>query len=459
MGRILESFRQVVRDRADDLAWMAPASGRSASFRELAERVAASRLHFADAEGRRVALAVDDGAVFIELFLALRLTGLEVVLLDATLPRAQLTRLAESLGAQSLLVGNQTLGTSSFEQLSLADAVDLPAPRGTDIIKVTSGCTGEPVGVCFTEEALWTGVRQIAAGMEIDARDRVLLAISLSHSYGFDNGVLSLAVLGTPLILQSDVYPHALVEVMRQTEATFFPAVPPLVRALTRHESWPSDLALRRVICAAGPLAAGDARRFREVTGRPVHQFYGCTESGGICFEREPDASLAEGTVGTPLPGVDVRLDPQGRVEVRSRANWLGRLGEESTADARVVRPGDIGEWTSSGRLRLTGRTADILKVGGRKVHASRIESALRAIDGVDEAAVVGIEDAARGDRVVAFLVSNAEAIDLAGLPADLAPREVHRLTSMPYTGRGKLDREELRRLAGLQGSQRFIVD
>ena len=134
-------------------------------------------------------------------------------------------------------------------------------------------------------------------------------------------------------------------------------------------------------------------------------------------------------------------------MHVHSRANYIGYLGKDhDSSGPHVVVTGDSAEWAEGGRLRLTGRTADLLNVGGKKVAVTVLEEALRALPGVREAAVVGVEDASRGDRIVAFLVSD-RAFDYRDT-VSLGVREVRRLDSLPYTDRGKLDRRRLRELA-----------
>ena len=147
------------------------------------------------------------------------------------------------------------------------------------------------------------------------------------------------------------------------------------------------------------------------------------------------------------MPGVQIDLDDDGRVVVTSEANRLGELGAPLLTDRRVVA-GDLAEWTPEGRLRLVGRSADFLDIGGRKVPAAKIERVLLALPGVGDAAVVGVADPVRGDRVVAFLVADRWPVSTAGLDRSLAPREMRRLEALPYSGRGKLDRAELRRRA-----------
>ena len=113
---------------------------------------------------------------------------------------------------------------------------------------------------------------------------------------------------------------------------------------------------------------------------------------------------------------------------------------------------GDTAELGPDGRLRLTGRTAEIFNVGGRKIAAATLEAALRGATGVEELAVVGIDDPVRGDRLVAFLVANGRRVDVSSLPSSLQPREVRLVATLPYTERGKLDRQRLREWARSRG-------
>ncbi|HKI87336.1 MAG TPA: AMP-binding protein, partial [Thermoanaerobaculia bacterium] len=247
--------------------------------------------------------------------------------------------------------------------------------------------------------------------------------------------------------------PARIIDTIIEAEISELPLVPPLVYALAESD-WPARKAPRLVISAGGPLAPEIADRFLARTGSPVHQFYGATECGGICFERCPTAPEALATVGAPLPGVRVELGEGGIVQVHSPANYCARFGESVVAERKIVEPGDTAEWTVEGRLRLTGRSADILNIGGRKVAAVVIERALLELDGVEQAAVVGVEDAVRGDRVVAFVVAGSSP-DLSSLAAGLIPREVRRVDHLPFTTRGKLDRERLRAWASTRSESK----
>ena len=454
MSILYQHFERRVRDTPDRLALWSRGERERLSFADLSGRVDFWTERLREGGPEPIALATGNGVAFPALFLAAVRAGIPVVAMDGTLSPDDKADLCRRLGIPRLLHPDASPGEALGPRVTSHRVPGLESvhpPRGCALVKLTSGSTGDPVGVCLAEESLVHGIHQIAAGMEIDESDRILIAIPLSHSYGFDNGVLSLAVLGTPLILEPRYFPGPLLQALHEGDVTFFPTVPPLVRALAGAR-WPEDLTLRTVICAGGPLSLECADAFHERSGRRVHQFYGSTETGGISYERSPGEPGSRGTVGHPLPGVEITLDEERRVRVASAANYGARLGEDEVLTERVVVTGDTAEWTTEGRLRLTGRASELLNVGGRRISALAVEQALSRVPGVREVAVVGVADVARGDRLVAFVVSDEGALDFAAVPRHLCPREVRRIEQLPYTDRGKLDRHRLRALAGGDG-------
>ncbi|MEM9553742.1 MAG: class I adenylate-forming enzyme family protein [Acidobacteriota bacterium] len=468
MGPLLDAFDRWRRDQPARPALWSRGEGRRLDFAALDAEVETWRRRltagaFDLGPHRPVALALANRVAQPALVLALWRLGVPVVSVDAAAPGVDRVALCRRLGVTRLLHVPRPVPMSSESEAlpstPLGDDIVLHAidqhadgsplepvrpPDGTVLVKLTSGSTGVPGGACYDAASLHAGITQIAVGMEIGDDDRVLILLPLSHSYGFDNGVLSLVVVGTPLVLQPDCYPRQVLRAAAESDATVVPLVPPLVRSLGG-VAWP-DHRLRRMLCAGGMLHADAAASLHAAAGVPVHDFYGSSETGGICFESAPDEAAAAGTVGRPLPGVDVSLDDEGRVVVDSAANRIAAWREPARRDDRRVRTGDLGAFTPEGRLRLVGRSADILNIGCRKVPAAHVERALRGLDGVREAAVVGVPDPMRGDRVVAFLVADRWPIDVRGLGTGLAPREVHRVDALPFTQRGKLDRAALRR-------------
>jgi len=402
-----------------------------------------------EGSGARAPLAAEDLApsaagntvAFIADFLAARRAGRIFVAIDRTMPPAEREELLARLAHGGV-------------------------PPETAVIKVTSGSTGKAKGVALTEAALLAGVRNILSTMGIGTEDVNLAAISLSHSYGFDNLVLPLIVLGTPMVLLETFTPRAVLDALARRRATFVPLVPVMYEALWGLDGdWSS---VRRCISAGSPLDPALARRFRERTGRKIHTFYGASECGGIAFDRTDDPAPPRGSVGTPLDGVRIDLADDGRVRVHSESVALGPLppdaaepwapGASPSAPKRVGAyvTGDLGEIDGQGRIVLTGRAKDVINVAGRKVAPAEIEACLLGLGGVAEAVVLGVPDPVRGEAIGALVVtaqgSGADEARLLAhcresLPAWKVPRVVRVVRALPRDGRGKLARKEIRAL------------
>lgn len=442
------SFERQVRDRARQTAIHSSSERRSVTFAEMGERVRAwvTALRRAGVTaGQIVSLALGNLLAFPEMFFALRSLDAAALLVDDATPAV-----SAKMGASWIVhrgVGESLDGAPDADIRLTSVRPEVSVPDGTALIKLTSGSTLSPRGACFTEEALVEGIDHILRGMEITGDDRVLISIPLSHGYGFDNGVLSLAAAGTPLVLQSDVLPGALLRALREHEVTFFPAVPALIRAMGQ-VAWPKPLALRRVISASAPLSRDAAEAFTRASGLPVCQFFGSTETGGISFENRPDDPRAEGCVGTPLPGVRIELADDDIVRVHSKANRFAVLPEQPVP--AYVETGDRASWTAEGRLRLEGRATLVANVGGLKVDLGALDAFFRGLPGVDDAAAVPVDDPARGHRVVAYIETAAytEAglleICRERLSAREVPSEIRIMGRLPRNARGKLDRSAL---------------
>lgn len=449
-----DAFARQVAARGGETALWSEGERLALSFGEVAARAAAWAEALRGVVGMG-ALATGNSASFVELFIALRGLGTPVLSLDAALGAA-LPDVARRMRASVLLHRDPALGGDPLPgspdpsvRLLRTGAPEAP-PAGTAVAKMTSGSTRHPRAACFTEEALVEGVAQIREGMGLSASDRVLVSIPLSHSYGFDNGVLSLAAIGTPLVLQPDVFPAALLSTIQELGVTFFPAVPALIRALAG-VAWPGGLALRKVISASAPLPREDAAAFARASGIRVQEFLGATECGGIAFERRPADPAAEGCVGHPLPGVRIELHAEG-MRVHSRANRFAVLPPEEVP--AWVETGDRTCVTREGRLRLLGRARLTANVGGFKVDLGAIDAFLRGLPGVGEAAALPVEDSSRGQRVVAYVEAREQTserlLELCRerLSVREVPSEIRVLENLPRNGRGKLDREALAALA-----------
>jgi acyl-coenzyme A synthetase/AMP-(fatty) acid ligase len=392
--------------------------------------------------GQTVAFSEPNGANWLAIFLGLQELGAAALPLDASLPNGQLPSAAAALGAHWLVDAG-----AEWQRLTTETAAD---NGDICVIKTTSGTSGEPRPLAFTSGNMLADGRQICATMEIGASDRNLGAIPFGHSYGLGSLVMPLIIQGTSIISSSEMLPEALAALVHQFGATVLPSVPAVLRAMAESASLdPARLrTLRRVISAGAPLRPGVAAEFSTRLGLQIQNFYGSSETGGICFDRTGDATLTGRSVGTPLEGVEIQLDEDDRIMVRSAA---------------VVSPGehklpDLGAWGPHGELVLTGRAAPLANIGGRKVAPAEIERALRSLAGVSDAWVgvgtrkIGGRNGAGGEDFLMAAVETElarEEIQKAlteHLPPWQVPRSLWVAPSLPRTARGKLDRPELER-------------
>src|SRR5205085_9861704 len=175
------------------------------------------------------------------------------------------------------------------------------------LLKLTSGTTAAPRAIRFRSEQLLADCSQICQTMGLAGDDVNFAVIPLSHSYGFSNLVTPLLVFGIPMVLSRDRMPRAVLDDLARTGATVFPGMPIFYQAFCELEKAPSLPKLRLCISAGAPLPLEIAYKFREKFGHSIHSFYGSSECGGICYDRE--ARLLEaGFVGPPMDGVSLDL-------------------------------------------------------------------------------------------------------------------------------------------------------
>ncbi len=289
--------------------------------------------------------------------------------------------------------------------------VPLPEEMPSDIchVKKTSGSTGASRLVGFKACQLAADARQIVHSMGLSADRPNLGTISLAHSYGFSNLVLTLLLHGIPLHLADSPFPDAIRRILARNDPFVLPAVPALWR------SWEdAGLDFSRVslaISAGAPLSSDLERRVLERTGLKIHNFYGASECGGIAFDGSCVLRGDETLAGSAFSGVGLALLPDGRLEVSSPAVGCGYLDDPGNSSFRngCFVTGDLARLdpgNQSPMLRLLGRSGDVIHVAGRKIAPTQVEEALQRLPGVEHCLVFGAPspDQQRGEMVVAVI-------------------------------------------------------
>ena len=262
------------------------------------------------------------------------------------------------------------------------------------LFKLTSGTTATPRMIRFRSEQLLADCDQICETMGITDQDLNFGVIPVSHSYGFSNLITPLIARGVPMVISRDRTPRAVLDDVARTHATVFPGMPLFYQAFCEMEKIPELPKLRLCISAGAPLPLSVAQKFGQRFGRPIHSFYGASECGGICYDREGTVDI-EGYVGTPMKGVDLEvIDPNAessQVRVRSAAVGDGYFpdADEQRLGKNVFVPDDLLRRCGQG-FKIVGRVSDLINVAGKKVNPVEIEDALLRLPGVRQAVAFG---------------------------------------------------------------------
>lgn len=404
---------------------------------------------FADAgltAGDAIAIQLPNSVDFVASFLAALRLRLVVVPIDRDAPETEVATILSHFSVRGLVYRAETTS------LSIRGMHDRPAvPAEARLIKLTSGSTGLPKGIVTTEANLIADCTNICATMGIAPEDVNLGAIPFSHSYGFSNLVMPLLLQGTAIVVSNDYLPQSLLELANRHRCTVAPLIPMVFAHLVAAAHGAFET-VRVFLSAGAPLPVSTSRRFRERFGTDIHSFYGCSECGGIAYDRRGGA-VERGTVGAAMDGVTLELAGS-RLTVRGAAVAAGYLLDGKTFQA--FAPGtfttdDLAEVREDGEVALTGRASDLINTAGKKVNPREVEAVLLQLDGVREAKVYGEPAGARGEVVAAAIVATPNVTReqvrefcRERLSLHKVPRIVKIIDAMPVDERGKVKRAAL---------------
>ncbi len=362
-----------------------------------------------------------------------------------------MTRVAGTTQSLALDPG-PLVGAEPFGEIE-PDSSPLPSRalgRGTAAHLLTSGTSGEPRRVSITFENFRASA--LAAGRRLSLRpsDRWLASLSLSHVGGLAL-VSRAAILGSCLLLDGRYETNRLRELLTRGEFTHAALVPVMLHRLL--EGWGGGLPPDSLRCLLiGGAAAEEALVERALTlGFPLALTYGLTEATSQVATAPPELVRAKpGTVGAPLPGVDVRIAPGGEILVRGPTVAPSQRGADGW-----LHTGDLGRLDGDGHLWVTGRISHRIVSGGVNVDPAEVEAVLRTHPDVRDVAVVGVPDPEWGERVVAALVvddrprirGELDRLARQVLSPAKRPRDFRVVGSLPRNSNGKVDREGVRAL------------
>jgi malonyl-CoA/methylmalonyl-CoA synthetase len=357
-------------------------------------------------------------------------------------------------------------------------------PSRAAMMLYTSGTTGKPKGVVTSHSNTQAQVESLSEAWGWSKEDRILLHLPLHHVHGIINVLTSALWNGATCEILPSFDAPAVWERLASGDLSLYMAVPTVYRRLieawdaaepAKRESWSRGAAsCRLMISGSAALPVPTLERWEEISGHRLLERYGMTEIG-MALSNPLEGERRPGSVGLPLPGMEVRLvddegqpvEPgtPGQIQVRG-PNVFGFYWRrpEATSEAFTsdgwFETGDQAVM-EKGRYRILGRSSvDILKTGGEKISALEVEDVLRTHEAVRDCAVVGVPDPVWGDRVCAAVVAETSA-EVTGaelqafakerLAPYKVPKDILLLADLPRNAMGKVTKPAV--------SQLFVAD
>ncbi|MFF9146835.1 class I adenylate-forming enzyme family protein [Streptomyces sp. NPDC014861] len=341
------------------------------------------------------------------------------------------------------------------ENLPDGDPAVLPPPpaSGTDVrwIYWTSGTTSDPKGVLHTDRSLLAGGACLAHALRLTAADVGSMAFPYAHIAGPDYTVMLLLYGFPAVMLEQFALPESLADYRRHGVTVAGGSTAFYSMFLTEQRKNPGEPVIPTLRLLAGggaPKPPEVYHAVRKELGCQLTHGYGMTEVPMITMgDPEDTAENLATTEGRPPAAMEVRITPSGEIRLRGEAVCSGYLDPAQTAAAfdedGFLVTGDVGHLTPSGHLVLTGRIKDIIIRKGENISAKEIEDLLHEHPAVGDAAVIGLPDAARGERVCAVVEQPAGAPPLtlpdltaflraAGLSVHKLPEQLEVVDALP---------------------------
>jgi len=472
--------------------------GRAVTYAEVEEqsgRVAALLGKLGIKPGERVTVQVDKSPEALFLYLGCLRAGviymplnsgytaaeLDYFLSDATpslvvsTPKAleEMTALAAKAGCKSVLTldaGGH--GTLTEQAQALAPLSGIAETQADDVAAMlyTSGTTGRSKGAMLTHRSLIANAETLVQAWGFSENDVLLHTLPIFHVHGL------FVAFGCALLSRAKMLFHPAFDAEKalgaMERATVFMGVPTYYTRLLASPALTLDkvASVRLFVSGSAPLLAETFSAFHQRTGHHILERYGMTETG-MNTSNPLDGERRLGTVGFPLPGVELRIaDDQGRevpqgetgiIEVRGDNVLKGYWNnpEKTAASFRsdgFFITGDVAQIDKDGYVVIVGRASDMIISGGYNVYPKEIETVIDTLPGVGESAVIGVPHPDFGEGVVAVIRTlpgrehPSEADIVATLKSQLAgykvPKKLLFVDELPRNAMGKVVKAELRK-------------
>ncbi|MGR9105625.1 MAG: long-chain-fatty-acid--CoA ligase [Gammaproteobacteria bacterium] len=471
-----------------------------ASLERLSGRVAAFLADQGIRKGDRVALYSINCAEFAIAYLGILRAGATVVPLNVLLKPVEIQYILNDAGARALIyhatledsatilgtqvstlglsisLGAACPGTIPWEQVFACESptplVDFDPRHDLAVILYTSGTTGKPKGAMLSHGNLSANIWSVLQGLKWRPGEEViLLVLPMFHAFAATVGMLASLTHGCTFVPMAKFEPLQVLQKIAATSATIFLGVPSMYSLLLRVEDEKARLfqSIRYCISGGAALPVSVLQRFEAKFGTRIYEGDGPTECGPVTCVNPIDSESRPGTVGLPIPGVEMKIvDEQGNRVASGEVGEIAVRGPNvmqgywhlPEATAEVMQDGwfltgDLGTEDEDGYFSIVDRKKDLVIVNGMNVYPRIIEEVLYRLDGIAEAAVIGEAHPTHGEIPVAYVVIKADSSleectirtwcreHLGGYQV---PRKFYLVPDLPKNAAGKILKRQLSR-------------
>jgi malonyl-CoA/methylmalonyl-CoA synthetase len=432
------------------------ADGAAVSYGQLeagAAQVAGSLVAEGVKPGDRVGLQVEKSVEAVMIYLGVLKAGAVFLPLNAAYTPAEVAYFVGDAEPAAFIVDAGQFMVEARKAQPLAVAV---ARDDGDLASLiyTSGTTGRSKGAMLSHGNLAANAVALHQAWGFTPDDVLLHALPIFHVHGLFVAMHCAFLSGAPMVwLPKFDDAQVLAGLAR---STVMMGVPTFYTRLLANPGFTREAAahMRLFICGSAPLLESTFAEFEERTGKRILERYGMSEA--VIITSNPlDGERIPGSVGYPLPGVDLRIGDDEVIQIKGPSVFCGywrmpeKTAEEFTADG-YFRTGDVGRQDPDGRAWISGRAKDLIISGGYNVYPKEVELILDELPGVTESAVVGVPHPDFGEGVVAVVMGvGDEAAMIAACRSQLAayksPKRVVFVDELPRNAMGKVQKNLLR--------------
>ena len=385
-------------------------------------------------------------------------------------------------GSADKFKGISGISLTVFEDVISANSIlyTLPViiPNDLAALIYTSGSTGFPKGVMMTHQSMVFASWSLIEYLRLSEEDRIILLLPLAFDYGLYQLLMSVTVGGSLIVEQSFTFQTSVYKQMENFRPTVFPGVPTIYAMMiaANKKTGISFDFIKKITNTAAALPSEFIPDLKKIfPGALIFKMYGLTECKRVCYLEPELIDIKPGSVGKAIPGTEVfLLSPDGNpvppgekgiLHIRGPHVMLGywkkdelsreMLKQGSLPGERILCSNDWFRTDDEGFLYFLGRNDDIIKTRGEKVSPVEVENALYKIEGIKEAAVIGVPDEIMGEAIVAFITTHDHSRRdekeilkecMTRLELFMVPQRIIFIDEMPKSSNSKIDKKILKK-------------